>query len=113
MELQGPQRLKLIKGFHDEALSGDWKGFRSSRLGIKWRVIYHVKDGALKTLRELQEMSQSELAAASGISQSNISAMENETRSIGRERALKLALALKVHPSVILFPDFDVNKIAS
>lgn len=67
----------------------------------------------LKTLRELQEMSQNDLATESGISQPNISAMESGTRSIGRERALKLAIALKVHPSVILFPDFDVNKIAS
>lgn len=81
---------------------------------VKAKVNRSISPGEmLKTLRELQEMSQSELAAASGISQSNISAMENEKRSIGRERALKLALALKVHPSVILFPDFDVNKIAS
>ncbi len=48
VELQGPLGLRLIKGFHDEALKGEWKGFRSSRLGIKWRVIYLVKDGALE-----------------------------------------------------------------
>jgi toxin HigB-1 len=40
--ISGPQGLRAIKGFHDEALSGDWKGFRSSRLGIQWRVIYQV-----------------------------------------------------------------------
>ena len=41
--LSGPSGLRAIKGFHDEALSGDWKGHRSSRLGLQWRVIYHVR----------------------------------------------------------------------
>jgi transcriptional regulator with XRE-family HTH domain len=66
----------------------------------------------LKTLRELQELSQSELAELSGMSQSNISALESEARQIGRERALALAIALKVHPAVILFPDFDLQDVA-
>ena len=40
--MSGPQGLRLIKGFHDEALAGEWKGHRSSRLGDQWRVIYRV-----------------------------------------------------------------------
>lgn len=40
--ISGPTGLKLIKGFHDEALSGKWKGYRSSRLGLQWRVIYRL-----------------------------------------------------------------------
>ena len=40
--ISGPPGLLLIKGFHDEALSGSWKGYRSSRLGLQWRVIYRV-----------------------------------------------------------------------
>ena len=40
--ISGPPGLRLIKGFHDEALSGRWKGYRSSRLGLQWRVIYRV-----------------------------------------------------------------------
>jgi addiction module RelE/StbE family toxin len=40
--ISGPPGLRLIKGFHDEALSGEWKGFRASRLGDQWRVIYRV-----------------------------------------------------------------------
>lgn len=40
--VSGPQGLRLIKGFHDEALSGEWKGHRSSRLGLQWRMIYRV-----------------------------------------------------------------------
>ena len=45
--LSGPQGLRAIKGFRDEALSGDWKGCRSSRLNEQWRVIYQVVADAL------------------------------------------------------------------
>lgn len=41
--LSGPQGLRAIQGFRDEALSGEWKGFRSSRLNEQWRVIYTVE----------------------------------------------------------------------
>jgi addiction module RelE/StbE family toxin len=47
VRISGPQGLRVIKGFHDEALSGEWKGFRSSRLGIQWRVIYQVHGNVL------------------------------------------------------------------
>ena len=40
--LSGPPGLRLIQGFHDEALRGKWKGYRSSRLGDQWRVIYRA-----------------------------------------------------------------------
>jgi addiction module RelE/StbE family toxin len=45
--LSGPQGLRAIKGFHDEALAGKWKGYRSSRLNEKWRVIYKIVVDAL------------------------------------------------------------------
>jgi addiction module RelE/StbE family toxin len=45
--ISGPHGLRLIKGFHDEALSGRWKGYRSSRLGLQWRVIYRVVSDGL------------------------------------------------------------------
>ena len=41
----GPEGLRLIKGFYDESLRGEWKGCRSSRLGLKYRVIYKVVRG--------------------------------------------------------------------
>ena len=63
----------------------------------------------LKTLRELQELTQNQLAEATGISQSNISSMETNAKNIGRDRALILAKALKVHPAVILFPDYQTE----
>jgi len=40
--MSGPMGPRLIKGFRDEALAGEWKGYRSSRLGDQWRVIYRV-----------------------------------------------------------------------
>ena len=45
--LSGPAGLRAIRGFRDEALSGDWKGYRSSRLNEQWRVIYQVVADAL------------------------------------------------------------------
>jgi len=67
---------------------------------------------SLKMLRTLQHLSQNELAEITGISQSNISALEKGSRQMGRERALVLAKALRVHPAVLLFPDFDMNAVA-
>lgn len=43
VEIEGPQGLKLIKGMNDEALVGNLKGYRSSRLSLQWRVIYKVE----------------------------------------------------------------------
>lgn len=45
--ITGPEGLRAIKGFRDEALSGEWKGYRSSRLNEQWRVIYQVVADAL------------------------------------------------------------------
>ncbi|MEO1080332.1 MAG: type II toxin-antitoxin system mRNA interferase toxin, RelE/StbE family [Pseudomonadota bacterium] len=45
VELSGPQGVKLIRGFPDEALRGEWKGYRSSRLNQQYRVIYKL-DGS-------------------------------------------------------------------
>lgn len=43
VEFQGVAGLRMIKGYHDESLRGEWKGFRSSRLSLKWRVIYKTE----------------------------------------------------------------------
>ncbi|HEY7532543.1 MAG TPA: type II toxin-antitoxin system mRNA interferase toxin, RelE/StbE family [Nitrospiraceae bacterium] len=44
VHVSGPPGLRLIKGFHDEQLRGEWKGHRSSRLGDQYRVIYKVEE---------------------------------------------------------------------
>jgi addiction module RelE/StbE family toxin len=38
----GPAGLRRIKGFRDEALAGQWKGHRCSRLGQQYRLLYRV-----------------------------------------------------------------------
>jgi hypothetical protein len=47
VRLSGPGGLRAIRGFNDEALSGEWKGLRSSRLNEQWRVIYRLEASAL------------------------------------------------------------------
>ena len=42
VSISGLAGLRSIKGFHDEALRGEWKRHRSSRLGIKHRILYKV-----------------------------------------------------------------------
>jgi transcriptional regulator with XRE-family HTH domain len=58
---------------------------------------------SVKTLRELQALSQNDLAALSGIPQSTISAIENDRIQLGVERAKTLARALHCHPAVLVF----------
>jgi transcriptional regulator with XRE-family HTH domain len=80
---------------------------------VKAKIHAHLTPGeALRMLRELQGFTQSDLAKKTGISQSNISALESNARQMGRERAIVFARALKVHPAVLLFPDFDIEKVA-
>ncbi|HDZ07850.1 helix-turn-helix domain-containing protein [Pseudohongiella sp.] len=64
---------------------------------------------SVRILRELQEMSQNDLATASGIPQSTISAIENNRVRLGVERAKVLAKALRCHPAVLVFPGWDVE----
>ena len=42
VRISGPAGLRLIKGFYDEAVRGEWNGHRSSLLGMQYRVIYRV-----------------------------------------------------------------------
>ncbi len=42
VRISGQPGLRAIKGFHDEALEGEWTGYRSSRLGQQYRVIYQI-----------------------------------------------------------------------
>ncbi len=65
---------------------------------------------SVRILRELQELSQNELAELTGIPQSTISAIENDRVNLGVERAKILARVLKCHPSVLVFPGWDVRQ---
>ena len=65
---------------------------------------------SVRIIRELQELSQNELSKMTGIPQSTISAIENDRVKLGVERAKVLARALKCHPSVLVFPGWNVEK---
>ena len=75
------------------------KGYRRARK----RVAVSVGE-SVRIIRELQELSQNELAARTGIPQATISAIENDRVRLGVERAKVLARALKCHPGVLVFP---------
>ena len=80
----------------------DMKDFRPAERQIE------VSTGeSVRILRELQELSQNELAELSGIPQSTISAIENDRVRLGVERAKTLARALRCHPAVLVFPGWD------
>jgi transcriptional regulator with XRE-family HTH domain len=72
----------------------------------KQRVTVSVGE-SVRIMRELQELSQNELAAKTGIAQATISAIENDRIQLGVERAKSLARALRCHPAVLVFPGWD------
>ena len=73
------------------------------------RVDVSIGD-SVRILRELQELSQNELAELTGIPQSTISAIERDRVNLGVERAKVLARALRCHPAVLVFPGWDVER---
>ena len=64
---------------------------------------------SVRILRELQELSQNQLAQLAGIPQSTISAIENDRVKLGVERAKVLARALRCHPAVLVFPGWNIE----
>ncbi len=73
----------------------------------KQQVIVSMGE-SVRILRELQEFSQNELAEITGIPQSTISAIENDRIRLGVERAKTIARALRCHPAVLVFPNWDI-----
>lgn len=74
----------------------------------KTRVVVSAGE-SVRIIRELQELSQTELALMTGIPQSTISAIERGRVKLGVERAKVLARALRCHPAVLVFPGWDVE----
>lgn len=75
---------------------------------VKRRIDVSVGE-SVRIIRELQEMSQNELAEISSIPQSTISAIENARINLGVERAKQLARALRCHPAVLVFPGWEIG----
>ena len=69
----------------------------------KKRVAVSVGE-SVRIIRELQDLSQNELAELTGIPQATISAIENGRVRLGVERAKVMARALRCHPGVLVFP---------
>jgi transcriptional regulator with XRE-family HTH domain len=65
---------------------------------------------SVRIIRELQGLSQNELASLAGIPQSTISGIERDRINLGVERAKQLARALRCHPAVLVFPGWDVEQ---
>jgi len=86
----------------------DMKDFRQA----KKRVDVSVGE-SVRIIRELQEYSQNQLAELTGITQSTISAIENDRVQLGVERAKVLAKALRCHPAVLVFPGWDIEQSAA
>ena len=82
----------------------DVKDYRKAKKAVDVSV-----GESVRIMRELQELSQSQLAELTGIPQSTISGIENDRIKIGIERAKTLALALKCHPAVLVFPGWEIK----
>ncbi len=83
------------------------KGYKIAKISI------HVSVGeSVKIMRELNGLTQGELSKLTGIPQSTISAIENNTINLGVERAKVLACALNCHPAVLVFPGWELKKAA-
>lgn len=79
----------------------------------KKRITVSVGE-SVRILRELQALSQSQLARLTGIPQATISAIENDRVRLGVVRAKVLAKALKCHPGVLVFPGWELpGKVAA
>lgn len=84
------------------------KGYKRARKNIEVSV-----GESIRIIRELQELSQVDLARLTGIPQSTISAIENNRINLGVERAKVLARALRCHPAVLVFPSWELEKEAA
>ena len=77
----------------------DMKEFRPAKKRIEVSV-----GESVRIIRELQGLSQNQLAELTGIPRTTISAIENDLVRLGMERAKLVARALKCHPRVLVFP---------
>jgi transcriptional regulator with XRE-family HTH domain len=81
---------------------------RKSKSYVRSLVRVELTPGqAVRVARELQEMTQAQLSVAADISQPTLSSIESGRVKLGVERAERLARALKVHPAVLLWPNWE------
>jgi DNA-binding XRE family transcriptional regulator len=87
-----PESGRVVPDVGDESLREIING--------AYRIVYRIEFESVRIMRELQELSQNELAKLTGIPQSTLSAIENDRVNLGVERAKVLARAsARVAPS--------------
>lgn len=67
----------------------------------------------IKAFRTNFNVTQKEMSDVVGISETNLSAIENDRREIGIDLATRIGAFLGIHPSLLLFPngqEAEVNK---
>ena len=90
--IESAGRFEAILSEYEESDSVDWK------IVAKDSLAKHKKAGmVLRGARGRDNMTQKELARRSGVSQENISRIENGKRVIGEKLAKKLAKPLKIN----------------
>lgn len=94
------EHLKKLENFLDKYGESDsipWEEL------AKDRIAKYGKAGiVLRGARYREGLSQKELGKRTGVSQENISKMENSQRPIGKDVAKKLAKALNIDPDLLL-----------
>jgi len=63
--------------------------------------------GMIKFLREMKGWTQKQLSGKTGISITNISALEHDRQELGKRRAAVIADAFGIHPVSIMYPEFQ------
>ena len=95
--IESVERFEAILSEYEESDSIDW------RVVAKDSLDKHKKAGiVLRGARGRENMTQKELAKRCGISQENISKMENGQRPIGEKVAKKLAKVLNIDSKLLL-----------
>ena len=94
-----------------ESLDKLFEAFRSPKGAVLARKHIRVPVGrTLRNIRGFAGLTQEQLAAKAGITQTALSAIENGRIELGADRAKRLAKALKIHPSILLFSDWPEGK---
>ena len=94
--------MKKMEKFADAFANAD--DFRPA----KKRVEVSVGE-SIRIMRELQELSQQQLAELTGIPANTLAAIESGRVRVGIERAKTLARALQCHPAVLVFPGWEIT----
>ena len=91
----------------DEAKALKKKLAKAKKAAVPWRdpLIGVTPGKALRIVRKRRNMSVAKLAKKAGLTPVEIEHMETKNR-IGRLRCMAVAKALRISPTVIMFPDF-------